>query len=57
MGEFLYSSISGQPAGLGVHAGAGRAALALIIAFSFQLLYVGGSGCKKIVHPIRKVCH
>ncbi|KAF8314760.1 hypothetical protein DL93DRAFT_2058046 [Clavulina sp. PMI_390] len=54
MGEFLFSSISGQPAGLGVHEGVGRAVLSLVIAFSFQLLYIGGSGCKKILHPIRK---
>lgn len=57
MGEFLFSSISGQPAGMGVHQAVGRSVLSLVIAFSFQLLYIGGSGCKKILHPIRKVRH
>jgi len=54
MGEFLFSVISRQPAGTGVHSAAGRCVFVVMIAFSFQLLYVHGSGCKTYTHPIRQ---
>jgi hypothetical protein len=37
IGEFLYSIVSGNPARLGFHVAAGRAILAVIIAFCFQV--------------------
>ncbi|UZJ51961.1 hypothetical protein CBS101457_001281 [Exobasidium rhododendri] len=53
IGEFLYSIVSRSPARLGVHIAAGRAILAVIIAFCFQLLYMQGAGSNRITHPIR----
>ncbi|KZT60766.1 hypothetical protein CALCODRAFT_84347 [Calocera cornea HHB12733] len=53
MGEFLFSVISRQPAGPGMPIGAWRCVFVVMIAFSFQLLYVHGSGCKTYTHPIR----
>lgn len=37
IGEFLFSIFSGSPAGSGIHIKAGRAVLAVIIAFCFQV--------------------
>ncbi|PWN38115.1 uncharacterized protein FA14DRAFT_159840 [Meira miltonrushii] len=53
MGEFVYSLFDGSPAGIGFHAKAGKAIMALIIAFSFQLMYMNGGWSKKITHPLR----
>lgn len=53
MGEFVYSLFDQQPAGIGFHAKAGKAIMALIIAFSFQLMYMNGGWSKKITHPLR----
>lgn len=54
VGEFIYSSISGAPAGLGIDKATGRAALILLIAASLQLLYMLSSGCVNFVHPLRR---
>lgn len=53
IGEFIYSSISGAPAGLGIDKATGRAALILLIAASLQLMYMFSSGCVSFVHPLR----
>ncbi|EJU06611.1 hypothetical protein DACRYDRAFT_113275 [Dacryopinax primogenitus] len=53
MGEFLFSVISRQPAGTGMPSAAWRCVFVVMIAFSFQLLYVHGSGCRTFTHPIR----
>ncbi|KZP00219.1 hypothetical protein CALVIDRAFT_325162 [Calocera viscosa TUFC12733] len=53
MGEFLFSVISRQPAGPGMPIGAWKCVFVVMIAFSFQLLYVHGSACKTYTHPIR----
>ncbi|MCO5554358.1 hypothetical protein L7F22_007887 [Adiantum nelumboides] len=53
MGEFVYSLFDQQPAGIGFHAKAGKAIMALMIAFSFQLMYMNGGWSKKITHPLR----
>ncbi|PWN47880.1 hypothetical protein IE53DRAFT_389966 [Violaceomyces palustris] len=52
-GEFLYSVLSGQPAGTGVHRNVAKLVFTVVIAFCFNGLYVNGSGSKKIIHPIR----
>lgn len=54
MGEFLFSVFNGSPAGIGLHASSGRAVMAVVIAFSFQMFYMLGSSSKKITHPIRR---
>lgn len=54
MGEFVYSLFDGQPAGIGFHTKAGKAIMALMIAFSFQLMYMNGGWSKRITHPFRK---
>ncbi|PWZ02640.1 hypothetical protein BCV70DRAFT_209227 [Testicularia cyperi] len=53
-GEFLYSVISGQPAGHGLHSGVARVALTVVIAFVFHGLYCLGAGSKRATHPIRR---
>lgn len=40
LGEFVFSVFSGSPTGLGIHISAGRAVLAVIIAFCFQVSYL-----------------
>lgn len=54
-GEFLYSVFSGSPARAGVHTSAGRAAMAVCIAFCFQLFYMQGGGSRAYIHPLRAV--
>lgn len=53
MGEFVYSLFDQQPAGIGFHSSAGKAIMALVIAFSFQLMYMNGGWSKQITHPLR----
>ncbi|KAE8222422.1 hypothetical protein CF319_g4374 [Tilletia indica] len=54
MGEFLYSVISGHPAGFGIHSATGRAILSLMIAAAFQIMYMSGASSKARTHPIRR---
>ena len=53
MGEFIYSAISGAPAGLGIDRATGRACLVLLVAASLMLLYMRSSGSLTYVHPLR----
>ncbi|SOV08371.1 uncharacterized protein UDID_00586 [Ustilago sp. UG-2017a] len=53
-GEFLFSVLSGQPAGHGVHSGVARIILTVIVAFVLHGIYCCGAGSKKITHPIRR---
>lgn len=53
-GEFLYSVLTGQPAGHGLHSGVARVALTVVIAFVFHAIYCLGAGSKRVVHPIRR---
>ena len=53
-GEFLYSVLSGQPAGAGVHSGVARVILTVIVAFVLHGIYCTGSGSRRITHPIRR---
>lgn len=39
LGEFVFSVFSGSPTGLGIHISAGRAVLAVMIAFCFQVRF------------------
>ena len=54
LGEFLYSIIAGNPAGIGVTSGYGKAVCTLVIAFSLNWLYVSGDGSVQATHPIRR---
>jgi hypothetical protein len=54
MGEFLYSVISGTPAGVGIDRAAGRAVLCLLVAACLQLFYMIGGGSIDRVHPLRR---
>jgi low temperature requirement protein LtrA len=54
MGEFLYTVISGSPAGVGIHRAAGRAVLCLLVAACLQLFYMIGGGSIETVHPLRR---
>ncbi|KAJ9475219.1 hypothetical protein PHBOTO_005311 [Pseudozyma hubeiensis] len=53
-GEFLYSVISGQPAGHGMHSGVARVILTVVIAFVLHGIYCCGAGSRSITHPIRR---
>lgn len=57
MGEFVYSLFDGQPTGPGFHVAAGKAIMALMIAFCFQLFYMNGGWSKTITHPLRYSVH
>lgn len=54
LGEFVYSVIVGNPAGIGLTHGYGKAVCTLIIAFSLNWLYVSGDGSLQATHPIRR---
>ncbi|KAK0536325.1 hypothetical protein OC834_001229 [Tilletia horrida] len=54
MGEFLYSVVSGHPAGFGIHSSTGRAILCLMIAAAFQIMYMSSASSKSRTHPIRR---
>lgn len=53
MGEFVYSLFDGNPTGTGFHIKAGKAIMALVVAFCFQLMYMNGGYSKRITHPLR----
>lgn len=53
-GEFLYSVISGQPAGHGMHSGVARIILTVVVAFVLHGIYCCGAGSRTITHPIRR---
>ncbi|TKY90607.1 hypothetical protein EX895_000605 [Sporisorium graminicola] len=53
-GEFLYSVLSGQPAGEGMHAGVARIILTVVVAFVLHGIYCTGAGSRRITHPIRR---
>ena len=54
LGEFVYSVVVGNPAGIGLTHGYGKAACTLIIAFSLNWMYVSGDGSLQATHPIRR---
>lgn len=53
-GEFLYSVLSGQPAGHGMHSGVARVILTVVVAFVLHGIYCCGAGSRRITHPIRR---
>ncbi|KAM4065746.1 bacterial low temperature requirement A protein (LtrA) domain-containing protein [Hirsutella rhossiliensis] len=54
LGEFVYSVIVGDPAGVGLTSGYVKAVFTLIIAFCLNWLYVSGDGSLEATHPIRR---
>ncbi|KAL7795959.1 bacterial low temperature requirement A domain-containing protein [Trichoderma ceciliae] len=54
LGEFVYSVIVGDPAGVGLTKGYAKAAFTLIIAFCLNWIYVSGDGSLEATHPIRR---
>lgn len=54
LGEFVYSIIVGNPAGIGLTSGYAKAACTLIIAFSLNWIYASGDGSIQATHPIRR---
>ncbi|KAL7926146.1 bacterial low temperature requirement A domain-containing protein [Trichoderma austrokoningii] len=54
LGEFVYSVIVGDPAGVGLTQGYAKAAFTLIIAFCLNWIYVSGDGSLEATHPIRR---
>ena len=53
-GEFLYSVLTGQPAGHGMHSGVARVTLTVVVAFVLHGIYCCGAGSRRITHPIRR---
>ncbi|SPO20974.1 uncharacterized protein UTRI_00451 [Ustilago trichophora] len=53
-GEFLYSVLTGQPAGHGMHSGVARVILTVVVAFVLHGIYCCGAGSRRITHPIRR---
>lgn len=54
LGEFVYSIIVGDPAGVGLTHGYGKAVATLVIAFCLNWIYVTGDGSLQATHPIRR---
>ena len=54
LGEFVYSIIVGDPAGIGLTAGYAKAVATLVIAFCLNWIYVTGDGSLQATHPIRR---
>ncbi|KAF7542906.1 hypothetical protein G7046_g10093 [Stylonectria norvegica] len=54
LGEFMYSIIVGNPAGIGLTSGYAKAACTLVVAFSLNWLYASGDGSVQATHPIRR---
>ncbi|KAK5989619.1 hypothetical protein PT974_07873 [Cladobotryum mycophilum] len=54
LGEFVYSVIVGDPAGIGLTQGYAKAVFTLIIAFCLNWIYVSGDGSLQATHPIRR---
>lgn len=53
-GEFLYSVVSGQPAGHGMHTGVARTIFTVFIAFAIHGMYCNGAGSRSVTHGLRK---
>lgn len=54
LGEFVYIVIVGNPAGIGLTSGYGKAVCTLVVAFCLNWLYVSGDGSLEGTHPIRR---
>ncbi|OAA58171.1 low temperature requirement protein A [Cordyceps fumosorosea ARSEF 2679] len=54
LGEFVYVVVVGDPAGIGLTAGYGKAVCALVVAFCLNWVYVSGDGSLRATHPIRR---
>lgn len=54
LGEFVYIVIVGNPAGIGLTSGYGKAVCTLVIAFCLNWIYVSGDGSLEATHPIRR---
>lgn len=54
LGEFVYSVIVGDPAGIGLTPGYAKAVCTLVIAFCINWIYVSGDGSLQATHPIRR---
>lgn len=55
LGEFLYSIIVGNPAGIGLTSGYVKAVCTLVVAFCLNWIYASGDGgCGGTTHPIRR---
>lgn len=54
LGEFVYSVVVGNPAGIGITPGYAKAVFTLIVAFCLNWLYVSGDGSLQATHPIRR---
>ncbi|OAA51423.1 LtrA [Metarhizium rileyi] len=54
LGEFMYSVIVGDPAGIGLTAGYAKAVCTLVVAFCINWIYVSGDGSIQATHPIRR---
>lgn len=54
LGEFVYSTIVGDPAGVGLGHGYSKAVATLVIAFCLNWIYVTGDGSLQAEHPIRR---
>ncbi|KAK5946142.1 hypothetical protein PMZ80_000282 [Knufia obscura] len=54
LGEFVYSVIVGDPAGIGLTSGYAKAVATLVIAFCLNWIYVTGDGSLQATHPIRR---
>ncbi|KAH7026604.1 bacterial low temperature requirement A protein-domain-containing protein [Microdochium trichocladiopsis] len=54
LGEFVYSVIVGNPAGVGLTSGYAKAVCVLVVAFCLNWLYVSGDGSLAATHPIRR---
>lgn len=54
LGEFVYIVIVGNPAGIGITSGYGKAVCTLVIAFCLNWIYVSGDGSLEATHPIRR---
>ena len=54
LGEFVYSVVVGDPAGVGLTPGYAKAVCTLAVAFCLNWLYVSGDGSLHAAHPIRR---
>ncbi|QUC22817.1 uncharacterized protein UV8b_07058 [Ustilaginoidea virens] len=54
LGEFVYSVVVGDPAGVGVTPGYAKAVCTLVIAFCINWIYASGDGSLHATHPIRR---
>ena len=54
LGEFVYSIIVGDPAGVGITKGYAKAVATLVIAFCLNWIYITGDGSVQATHPIRR---